>query len=212
MLTAPAEEEHVKAEEEQGVAEEQRQATEAEAQRSMEDLQKAELQRRAEEEQERRLKAEKANGDVFLRYSHYNMQFPIKDGMMTAAEIDEVYCLSDVMPKCKIHLSTKSNEEKYSLESQDEVCPYIFEEPVGTFKGLEAGETYYVYVTEDEEEFLKSQEHAKRAFAGVKSEALRSEGCSCLEGNPCVDEYVCTDWHNRFALAKKHGWLGYQAK
>ena len=34
-----------------------------------------------------------------------------------------------------------------------------------------------------------------------------TESCSCLEGNPCVDEYSCKDWHNRFEVAKKHGWV-----
>lgn len=33
-------------------------------------------------------------------------------------------------------------------------------------------------------EFLKSQEKAKKNFAGVRSAALRGEGCSCLEGRP----------------------------
>ena len=31
------------------------------------------------------------------------------------------------------------------------------------------------------------------------------ESCSCLEGNPCVDRYVCLDWENRFAVAKANG-------
>ena len=30
----------------------------------------------------------------------------------------------------------------------------------------------------------------------------REEGCSCLYGNPCVDQYVCLDWENRFEVAK----------
>ena len=29
------------------------------------------------------------------------------------------------------------------------------------------------------------------------------ESCSCLYGNPCVDEYSCRDWTNRFAVASK---------
>jgi len=36
--------------------------------------------------------------------------------------------------------------------------------------------------------------------------SLRSkETCSCLYGNPCVDQYVCLDWNNRFEVAKKNG-------
>lgn len=104
------------------------------------------------------------------------------------------------------------------MESAGEVFPYIFEEPLGTFHDLEADETYYVFVEEDETEFLKSQEKAKQNFMGVKSAKTRGEGCSCIEGNPCAQECdaqgnsICHDWANRFAVAKAHGWLGYQAK
>lgn len=35
------------------------------------------------------------------------------------------------------------------------------------------------------------------------------ESCSCVYGNPCVDEYGCKDWHSRFAVAKKNGWKGF---
>ena len=34
-----------------------------------------------------------------------------------------------------------------------------------------------------------------------------AESCSCLEGNPCVDEYHCKDWNNRFDVARKNGWV-----
>ncbi len=36
----------------------------------------------------------------------------------------------------------------------------------------------------------------------------KTEGCSCLFGNPCQDKYVCKDWNNRFEVAKKNGWKG----
>lgn len=195
--------------------EEQRSKQAEEEHRRLEELQlKAEEARLRAEEEERKRKAEKEDGDVVFNYSMYNEKFPIKGGQTTAAAIDEVYCLSDVMPGCTIHLSTKPVEERYKAEAAGEIFQYLLEDPPGTFRGLEAGETYYVHVTEDEAEFLKSQERAKRAFAGVRSEATRGEGCSCIEGNPCGPgaEYTCLDWHNRFAVAKKHGWIGYQAK
>ena len=37
----------------------------------------------------------------------------------------------------------------------------------------------------------------------------RGEGCSCLYGNPCQDQYVCKNWANRFEVAKKNGWKGF---
>jgi len=144
----------------------------------------------------------------------YHEKFPIKDGKIKAAEIDDVYCLSDVMPGCKIHLSTKSSEEKYKIISEGEIFPYIYEDPIGTFHDLEAGEEYFVFVEEDEAEFMKSLAKAKDNFRGVKAEASRGEGCSCIEGNPCTSECdaqgntICKDWENRFAVAKAHGWRG----
>lgn len=35
------------------------------------------------------------------------------------------------------------------------------------------------------------------------------ESCSCIYGNPCVDEYGCKDWHSRYAVAKANGWKGF---
>jgi len=35
------------------------------------------------------------------------------------------------------------------------------------------------------------------------------ESCSCIEGNPCVDQYVCKNWPMRFAIAKQNGWKGF---
>ena len=37
----------------------------------------------------------------------------------------------------------------------------------------------------------------------------RKEGCSCLYGNPCQDQYVCQNWAARFDVAKKNGWKGF---
>jgi hypothetical protein len=36
-----------------------------------------------------------------------------------------------------------------------------------------------------------------------------TESCSCIYGNPCVDEYGCKDWYNRMDVAKKNGWKGF---
>eukprot|EP00933_Yihiella_yeosuensis_P054148 TRINITY_DN52521_c0_g1_i1.p1 TRINITY_DN52521_c0_g1~~TRINITY_DN52521_c0_g1_i1.p1 ORF type:complete len:176 (-),score=34.85 TRINITY_DN52521_c0_g1_i1:343-870(-) len=104
------------------------------------------------------------SGDVILRYNMYNEAFPVTEGRLSATAIDEVYCLSDVMPGCKIHLSRKSPEEKYGIESSGETVPFVFEDPPGAFHGIEVGSEYFVYVDEDETEFLKSQELARRLF------------------------------------------------
>jgi len=98
------------------------------------------------------------SGLVVLRYSMYNESFQVTEGKLCAGAIDEVYCLSDVMPGCEIHVSAVSPEQKYVLVSAGEEIPYIFEDPLGTFHGLRLDQEYFVYVTEDEAEFLKSQE------------------------------------------------------
>ena len=33
--------------------------------------------------------------------------------------------------------------------------------------------------------------------------------CSCKWGNPCLNEYVCKNWANRFQVAKENGWNGH---
>merc|ERR1712150_304537 len=48
-----------------------------------------------------------ASGDVVLRYNMYAERFSVVEGRLHAASIDEVYCLSDVMPGCRIHLSAR---------------------------------------------------------------------------------------------------------
>ena len=58
-----------------------------------------------EVENEKVAKKLRENGEVQLLYEMYAEQFPIVDGCITAELIDEEYCLSYVMPNCRIHLS-----------------------------------------------------------------------------------------------------------
>jgi len=55
----------------------------------------------AEAERQRILR----NGKAVILYNMYSDPFQLKDGVLTAAAIDEEYCLSDAMPNCQIHLS-----------------------------------------------------------------------------------------------------------
>ena len=101
-------------------------------------------------------------------------------------------------------------------------CFYVSEAPIGTFSGLEAGTEYHVYVDADTAEETELREKAAAGAAdatlnarapgsddGLRGGRLR-EGCSCLFGNPCVDQYVCLDWDNRYEVAKANGWNGYK--
>lgn len=180
----------------------------------------------AEEEQRKKLEEELAlkklmgNGEVKLLYERYDELFPIIDGSTTASAIDEVYCLSFVMPDCVIHLSTLPPAEKYQREAAGELDLFVSENPRGTYHGLVKDLSYYVYVEENADQLRRDQEIAKRnattlAEAAAKDSLQRDDGrmgmesCSCIYGNPCVDEYGCKDWTNRYAIAQKNGWKGF---
>ena len=49
--------------------------------------------------------------------------FRITDGRLSARAVDEVYCLTDVMLGCRIHLSPFSPEERYARESAGQDIP-----------------------------------------------------------------------------------------
>ena len=174
------------------------------------------------------------DGSVTLKYEMYAEQFAIAGGSTTAAAVDAEYCLSFVMPKCRIHLSAlegRALTARMVEEQQERYAYYVHEEDVpmpppdedgevpaiacnAAYHGLLDGNTYYVYITEDSEEEAKMMAKAKAIWAqaelGVETSGgaaeRRPEGCSCIEGNPCANEYICKDWYNRFAVAKKHGW------
>jgi len=145
-----------------------------------------------------------ANGEVTIKYNMYAEKFQIADHTLTAQTIDELYCLSDVMPGCFIHLAEK--EFGYGEEQQ-----YVKEDPCGTFRGLMAGTTYWCYVQQDPEQELRDQEAIRRRWAGevvgggLGDRGTETEGCSCGYGAPCTDPMICKDFENRFANALKAG-------
>lgn len=169
------------------------------------------------------------DGQVTLLYEQYNEQFPISASSLTANEIDEVYCLSFVMPACRIRLSPLAPAEKRKKEIELEEAGLglierekqllLVEEPKGTFHGLRNRGSYYVYAEQAAEQLAIDQARARELFAidQTQQQAINSkkddgrviESCSCLYGNPCIDEYGCRDWGNRYAVAKLNGWKGF---
>ena len=163
----------------------------------------------------------KPDGNVTLIYEQYNEQFPIVGGSTTHAAVDDVYCLSFVMEGCVIHLSAhdpsaRRDKEIAGLPFRD---IYVHEEPVGTYWGLEADATYYVYVEQQADALKRDQEETAKRLAGAAESVVKDaygnvldakgrvlESCSCKYGNPCTDAMYCEDWDNRFAVAKKNGW------
>ena len=159
--------------------------------------------------------AARSEGEVVINYQMYNEKFPVSGNSLTAARIDEDYGLTDVMPGCRIRLSAIESKARtlYSNAHDGREAPWVREEPVGTFRELLAGETYYCIVFEDAAQYAKDMEALQQRLEadGVPKEDSkgRAEGCSCLFGNPCVDQYICKNWDNRFAVAKQNGWKGF---
>ena len=179
-------------------------------------LAQEEAAKAAAEAEALRLK-ELGNGEVTLIYEQYDEKFPIVDGSITAEAIDEEYCLSFVMPNCTIALLTV--EPKKLHDDDLAVNPYVAEEPEGTFQGMLKDTTYWVLPIQDARQLRLDQETNKLRFAAAKKEVAAqdakykemglAETCSCIYGNPCMDEYGCKDWSNRFAVATANGWKGF---
>lgn len=157
-----------------------------------------------------------------LIYEMYNEEFTIVEGSMTQQEIDEVYALSFVMPDCRVHLSTLDPTAKRQADITGMLDIFVKEDPVGTYQGLEKECNYYVYVEQEAARLARDHEigrqQAERRRQAATSNALLAierddgrgvESCSCIYGNPCVDEYGCRDWSHRFAIASANGWKGF---
>eukprot|EP00944_MAST-04C_sp_MAST-4C-sp1_P012771 g12771.t1 len=174
-----------------------------------------------QEELDRRV----SSGKVQIVYQQYRELFEIENGKLLVAKIDEDYCLSDVMPGCKLALlNNMSLETMHKLEMDN--LPVPFQPKVELEDSQEAFDQMYTYadeprpytvvVYEDPEQYKKDMEKVKARIAAdtsvvaTSTSVERVEGCSCLEGNPCTDgnKYNCKDWDNRFAVAKKNGWSG----
>lgn len=149
-----------------------------------------------------------------VKYSHYNKEFATVNGEMKWTDIDEEYAISFVFEgKFGKHLLKEGDENKKNYLNQRAFMTYktdekgeLIEETM--FMGLEDGVTYKLVVVEDEEAEAK-REHVGYKAEKKETETKRQEGCSCLFGNPCLDKYVCQDWNNREAVAKKNGWKGF---
>ncbi|DAZ92907.1 TPA: LOW QUALITY PROTEIN: hypothetical protein N0F65_013069, partial [Lagenidium giganteum] len=170
----------------------------------------------AEAEEAERLRKERGNGMVKLIYEQYDELFPIVDGSTTQAAVDDVYCLSFVMPNCLVHLSKHPGPERLKHENDGVFDSLMPENPRGTFQDLEKDQTYYVVVEQEADQLRRDQEATKAKWEpAIKQNKLEKddgrgfETCSCIYGNPCVDEYGCKDWHSRYAVATANGWKGF---
>lgn len=155
--------------------------------------------------------AQRSEGNVVINYEMYNEEFPISKNSISAARIDEDYGLTDVMPGCRIRLSTIDKKRRVLYEDAHPgrgEAPWVKEDPEGTFQELLAGNTYYCIVIEDPAQYKKDMAELQKRLEGESSQTEpvpRQEGCSCLYGNPCQDPYVCLDWDNRWKVSLENG-------
>ncbi|EQC29973.1 hypothetical protein SDRG_12252 [Saprolegnia diclina VS20] len=161
------------------------------------------------------------NGSIVVRYNHYKKEFAIMNGSVTTAVIDAQYFLLSVFPKAALHLSRYGPSDfGYEANGESE-RPMLREDPPGVYHDLLDGDVVWVHIEEDAAEraaYEERQDAYAKAAANKRAEAPPSNGllkektesCSCLEGNPCVDRYCCKDWDHRLEVAKRHGWKGFQ--
>ena len=170
-------------------------------------------------------------GEVEIRYNHYKKKFKSINGTLLSNTIDGEYSISFAYPKSKIHL-TLMGPSDFSYEEMGLIKrPQILEDPVGTYRGLKNDQIYWVEIEEDvleheiynqklrDEQQLKNTLLMKNECLDIDNEnnntlpfmiSTKLESCSCIEGNPCIDSYCCKDFNNRYEIAKRNGWKGFQ--
>ncbi|EGR27302.1 hypothetical protein IMG5_198100 [Ichthyophthirius multifiliis] len=164
---------------------------------------------KAKEEEEKKQKEEfekRKNGKINIKTNTggptSKVEFLIKDGKVNYALVDDELALEYAYEKgYQFYLTAEKDgkpDESIQFFSQGSGKGKVFE-------NLQTGNIYWcVVLKNDEAEAKRKVYKADFSALGNKNEKQRTEGCSCLYGNPCVDQYVCQDWNNRFMVAKNN--------
>ena len=169
------------------------------------------------------LDARITTGKVRLIYSIYDRLFDIKDGVISVEEVDEEYCLSDIMPDCSLELIDMKPQARIDQENAGIPTPFIkktvrWNFDVGEWQSLytydlddREPKKYWIVVFQDPKQREKALAKTRQRMGTMEVPTRtplgcpleRMEGCSCLEGNPCTEfnKYNCKDWDNRIAVA-----------
>lgn len=169
------------------------------------------------------LNARITTGKVRLIYSIYDRLFDIKDGVISVEEVDEEYCLSDIMPDCSLELIDMKPQARIDQENAGIPTPFIektvrWNFDVGEWQSLytydpddREPKKYWIVVFQDPKQREKALAKTRQRMGTMEVPTRtplgcpleRMEGCSCLEGNPCTEfnKYNCKDWDNRIAVA-----------
>ena len=174
---------------------------------------------------------EVTKSEIVVTYSHYKTAFPCRNGVVRWPSIDEEYAISfifkgDFAKRVRAYPPgvTTANSEKAPL-----LVLAKGKKGVDDFGDADAAldEDYWLGLSSDfDGKYTLEVDEDVAAGLGVETRdgplvlndnpndvglplgERKTEGCSCLFGNPCQDKYVCKDWNNRFDVAKKNGWKG----
>lgn len=92
----------------------------------------------------------KAQGCVVVKYSHYKLPFKVPEGRLAIADIDALYCLTDIFPGCTFLLAEWRPGDCHILRPGDEDSgeSAIMRQEGGSFCDLRPGMNYHLLVQE----------------------------------------------------------------
>ena len=136
--------------------------------------------------------------------------------------MDDGYCINFNAPGSTLELIEVKPSVRKELQIKNIDTPFVEKDRSGnrwlnmrtTTNEKTEMKIYYVvvfqYATQRESDQRKvtGNEGNERSAQQQEHSHLLAEGCSCLFGNPCLDEYNCDDWINRYDIAKENGWSG----
>ena len=172
---------------------------------------------------------------VRVRYNHKNELFPVADGQQGAGYrldfslVDARYCLSYVLKgewTCRLkhavdgEISLDGGRLRMGTDEEGDPIAYgtfsglrLHDEDGGSSSGSDSKEAQYMLEVVHDPSLANVPREAYKGSGSSSStmwrEGSRSEGCSCLYGNPCTVADFCKDWRHRFEVAKRNGKKGF---
>ena len=158
------------------------------------------------------------NGSVRIIYENYTDCFVMKDGIIKIHDVDEDYCLSDIMPGCDLQLLEMTPKDRIAQQVLNIPSPYIskttdnkawdnlytYADGDGEFK------SYWVVAFQDPELLAADREATKKRMDAMGGDDGDAGVCTCEDGKACStnNKDNCKDFNNRFAVAAKYkAWL-----
>jgi hypothetical protein len=155
-------------------------------------------------------------GKIRLQYFHHDRLFDIEDGAISVEDVDEEFCLSDVMKGCRIELTENDPKAGTGVSTVSFIEKHVrwnFDE--GQWRSLytydpndREPKKYWIVVIQDPKQTKTLQRKAtsmdESTFTSTSTSTSTQEtssdegyfygnnvgyveGCSCLEGNPCTE-------------------------